>query len=695
MELHIALPTGKIINLQEDASNTIKHVKEVIQAKENIPYDQQLLMINIGREITDDCKLSDCNPYGNSKCLFGTILKLDMDVMQIDIESNQATYKLHGVKSLETVDELESKIKKNFQDLEYLIYHSTRLQKGHTLSYYNIQNGSRLMLYSDEKILVFAKSLTGKTDTYEINPFDTLKVLKEMIADRTSIPPHYQRLIFNTLQLTEDSHRLHEYNIKHYSTIHMVVRIPGGGYDCIYVKTSMGKTLLSIKLSSWGDPLTIEDIKSRIQATEYIPPHKQRLTFDGQILRNYHTIYYYDIKPGDSIYLTVIVGMDIFIKTLTGKAVILCVNLSDTIECMINEVYNTIEILPDQHRFIYAGQILNNKYLYTLSGFDIPANATIYLISKDGEMMEIFLKTTAGRSFTIIFKMHGFEIVHDLKEKIQHEEGIPIDKQKLFFDGKVLENEFLLLDCGIQKESNLTLEDTSWVISRSEIFLDHENVIIKNWGYFAKAMYKGCIVHVKCLNKTIDNDSITEFWAMQMEKSFHCHHFNIVKFVGGIVEHPIVVITELMDTTLQAALSGRRVTSNHIYLLSMDIAKGLLYLHSNQPHSLIHGNVSPDNVLLKISGIGWKAKLSYLGCVHIYNKNQISVAPEVRIAGEESVKMDVYSFGMLLAEMTMRSHDPIQMELRKWPHFKPIIDKCIIQNPNRRPLMKEVVDHLE
>jgi len=45
--------------------------------------------------------------------------------------------------------------------------------------------------------------------------------------------------------------------------------------------------------------------------------------------------------------------------------------------------------------------------------------------------------------------------------------------------------------------------------------------------------------------------------------------------------------------------------------------------------------------------------------------------------------------------MIMRTHDPSQEELRKWPHFKPIIDKCIIQNPNKRPSMKEVVDQLE
>ena len=64
MEIYVALPTGKIISLEEETSNTIKHVKEKTQTKEGIPFDQQSLVFNIGQkseELTDDCILSDCN----------------------------------------------------------------------------------------------------------------------------------------------------------------------------------------------------------------------------------------------------------------------------------------------------------------------------------------------------------------------------------------------------------------------------------------------------------------------------------------------------------------------------------------------------------------------------------------------------------------------------------------------------------
>ena len=69
MEIHVALPSGKIISFHEEASSTVRHVKSAIQTKEGISSDQQLLIMNTGqkcKELTNDCILSDCNPQSNS-----------------------------------------------------------------------------------------------------------------------------------------------------------------------------------------------------------------------------------------------------------------------------------------------------------------------------------------------------------------------------------------------------------------------------------------------------------------------------------------------------------------------------------------------------------------------------------------------------------------------------------------------------
>lgn len=57
MEIYVALPSGKIITLNEEASSTVRHVKNTIQTKEGIQSEQQLLIINTGqrcKELTND-----------------------------------------------------------------------------------------------------------------------------------------------------------------------------------------------------------------------------------------------------------------------------------------------------------------------------------------------------------------------------------------------------------------------------------------------------------------------------------------------------------------------------------------------------------------------------------------------------------------------------------------------------------------
>ena len=122
-----------------------------------------------------------------------------------------------------------------------------------------------------------------------------------------------------------------------------------------------------------------------------------------------------------------------------------------------------------------------------------------------------------------------------------------------------------------------------------------------------------------------------------MKISARCHHQNLVEFVGGVPDHPAIIVIELMDCTLRTALTDRRATPNHIHPISMDVALGLLYLHSIQPHSLIHRDVSALNVLLKAAGNGWIAKLSDLGSAQFTNLAQtpgpgcvLYAAPEVQ-----------------------------------------------------------------
>lgn len=174
--------------------------------------------------------------------------------------------------------------------------------------------------------------------------------------------------------------------------------IPRGGMQ-LFVKTLTGKTV-SIEVEE-GE--SIEDVKAKIAEKEGIPPEQQRLIFGGQQLQDSKTLDDYDVGDDSTLHLVLRLrgGMQLFVKTLTGKTVSIEVEEGESIEDVKAKIAEKEGIPPEQQRLIFGGQQLQDSK--TLDDYDVGDDSTLHLVLRlrGGKKTNIFNKTLGKGSFEV------------------------------------------------------------------------------------------------------------------------------------------------------------------------------------------------------------------------------------------------------------------------------------------------------
>ncbi|XP_078370230.1 uncharacterized protein LOC144653968 [Oculina patagonica] len=252
-----------------------------------------------------------------------------------------------------------------------------------------------------------------------------------------------------------------------------------------------------------------------------------------------------------------------------------------------------------------------------------------------------------------------------------------------------------------------TSQAPDWIISRDHIQLSDKILGKGGWGIVVEGMYCGCHVAVKQIHDLILSPYNRILFEREMNIASRCRHPCLLQFIGATNdEGSPLFVTELMQLSLRALLEQRPLSEAEVTNISLDVARALSYLHQREPSPIIHRDISSANVLLWRHFDQWRGKVSDYGTAKVVQQTMtvapgafIYSAPEA-LTSNQTAKVDVYSFGVLLCEMCIQElPDPErrdeQIAMVTNSVLRALVRRCLHKEPGSRPNMERVIEELE
>ena len=249
-----------------------------------------------------------------------------------------------------------------------------------------------------------------------------------------------------------------------------------------------------------------------------------------------------------------------------------------------------------------------------------------------------------------------------------------------------------------------------WLVNRQEINMTEEKLGQGGWAKVQVAEFRGVKVAAKKLYKELQSPFYHNAFIREMNMAARVRHPNLVQFIGACMEEEMILLLELMPTSLRKYLAERapaRPSASFCTSVCMDVAKALNYLHLMQPDPIIHRDISCANVLLEpLPGDQWRAKVTDYGSANLQSQlqtrnpgNPVYSAPESGDKSQQSPQMDIFSFGILMItvwtaefpEVCYREFLISSIRDRRCTH---LVRACLHTNRENRPSAARIIAEL-
>lgn len=288
-----------------------------------------------------------------------------------------------------------------------------------------------------------------------------------------------------------------------------------------------------------------------------------------------------------------------------------------------------------------------------------------------------------------------------------------------------LESWSMILDSENVETWEVSKEDQEeWTADLSQLFIGNKFASGAHSRIY-RGIYKQRAVAVKMVRIPTHKEDRRVFLEQQFKSEVdllsRLYHPNIVQFIAACKKPPVYcIITEYMSQgTLRMYLNKKEpysLSTETILRLALDISRGMEYLHAQ---GVIHRDLKSNNLLLNDE---MRVKVADFGTSCLETQSQESkgnmgtyrwMAPEMTKEKPYTRKVDVYSFGIVLWELTtcllpFQGMTPVQAAFAVaeknerppipascQPALAHLIKRCWAANPAKRPDFSYIVSALE